>query len=75
MQTVTRPCESVEAGGLLGTRAGWYLVAWCRLRQAPRAFRVDRIVQATLRPEVVPAWLVDDMLTDLPFEVEEPAPV
>jgi predicted DNA-binding transcriptional regulator YafY len=65
--------RTVEPGGLVGTRAGWYLAAWCRMREAPRAFRVDRIVRATLTSEVVPARRVDDMLTDLPFEVEEPA--
>ncbi|HYY88900.1 MAG TPA: WYL domain-containing protein [Chloroflexota bacterium] len=63
----------VEPGGLVGTRAGWYFVAWCRLRQAPRAFRVDRIVRASLTSEVVSARSLDDMLPDLPFEVEEPA--
>jgi predicted DNA-binding transcriptional regulator YafY len=62
-----------EPGGLVGTRAGWYFVAWCRLRLAPRAFRVDRIVRATLTSEVVSPGSLDAMLPELPFEVEEPA--
>jgi predicted DNA-binding transcriptional regulator YafY len=63
----------VEPGGLIGTRRGWYLVAWCRLRQAPRAFRLDRIAHATLTDEVVAIRSLDDMLPDLPFELAEPA--
>src|SRR5690348_6860177 len=38
--------RTVEPGGLLGTRRGWYMAAYCRLRQAPRAFRLDRIASA-----------------------------
>lgn len=33
----------------------WYLVAFCRLRQAFRNFRLDRITSLTLRDEVFPA--------------------
>ena len=29
-----------------GTAAHWYLVAWCRLREGARAFRLGRIVAA-----------------------------
>ncbi|MFI6469063.1 helix-turn-helix transcriptional regulator [Streptomyces sp. NPDC050516] len=39
-------CESsrlVEPGGLLCAEGGWYLLAWCRLREAGRGFRLDRI--------------------------------
>ena len=32
---------------------GWYLVAWCRLRQAVRGFRLDRILDAVVLPEAV----------------------
>jgi predicted DNA-binding transcriptional regulator YafY len=63
----------VEPAGVFGTRSGWYLAAWCRLRQAPRAFRLDRIVSATLTDEIVPARTLDDVLPDLPFELAEPA--
>ncbi len=63
----------VEPAGLMGTRHGWYLAAWCRLREAPRAFRLDRITQARLTGEAVSARPLDEMLPDLPFELAEPA--
>ena len=63
----------VEPAGLVGTRHGWYLAAWCRLRQAPRAFRLDRIAQASLTQEAVSGRSLDAMLPDLPFELAEPA--
>jgi predicted DNA-binding transcriptional regulator YafY len=65
--------RAVEPAGVVGTRNGWYLVAWCRLRQAPRAFRLDRIAQATLTHEAVVPRGLDAMLPDFPFEVVEPA--
>jgi predicted DNA-binding transcriptional regulator YafY len=39
---------------LAGTEA-WYLVAWCRLREELRAFRLNRIVSAHDTGEPVPA--------------------
>jgi len=62
----------VEPVGVLGTYSGWFLVAWCRLRQAPRVFRLDRIAEATLTDEPVVARSLDAMLPDLPFELAEP---
>ncbi|RDC65580.1 helix-turn-helix transcriptional regulator [Adhaeribacter pallidiroseus] len=35
--------RSIEAFALLSTQENWLLVAWCRLRQAFRYFRLDRI--------------------------------
>ena len=63
----------VEPGGLLGTRSGWYLAAYCRLRQAPRAFRLDRIASATLTQEHFEPHSLDAMLPDVPFDLAEPA--
>lgn len=63
----------VEPAGIFGTRSGWYLAAWCRLRQAPRAFRLDRIVSAALTDQLVPARTLDEVLPDLPFALAEPA--
>jgi predicted DNA-binding transcriptional regulator YafY len=65
--------RTVEPGGLLGTRRGWYLAAYCRLRQAPRAFRLDRIASARLTDESIDERSLDSMLPDLPFELTEPA--
>jgi predicted DNA-binding transcriptional regulator YafY len=63
----------VEPAGLLGTSKGWYLAGFCRLRQAPRAFRLDRIVRAQLTHEPITPRPLDSMLPDLPFELAEPA--
>lgn len=37
----------VEPAGLLTAEGRWYLIAWCRTRQAGRGFRLDRITAAT----------------------------
>lgn len=41
----------VEPAGLLTADGRWYLIAWCRTRQAGRGFRLDRIETATLTDE------------------------
>lgn len=38
----------------MGGPAGWYLIAWCRLRNAARCFRVDRIRSATVLDSAAP---------------------
>ncbi len=63
----------VEPAGLVGTRHGWYLAAWCRLRQAPRAFRLDRIGAARLTDEAIAVRPLESVLPDLPFKLTEPA--
>jgi predicted DNA-binding transcriptional regulator YafY len=63
----------VEPAGVLGTSKGWYLAAFCRLRQAPRAFRLDRIAEARLTGEPIAPRPLDAILPDLPFELTEPA--
>jgi predicted DNA-binding transcriptional regulator YafY len=35
--------RTIEPFALLSTRENWLLVAWCRLRQEFRYFRLDRI--------------------------------
>jgi predicted DNA-binding transcriptional regulator YafY len=45
-------CRDVEPLGYLGSSAHWYLLAWCRLRDAPRAFRTDRITSVSVTAEV-----------------------
>nr|WP_237439559.1 WYL domain-containing protein [Amycolatopsis rubida] len=35
--------RDVEPLGLLWGLAGWYVLGWCRLRDAVRGFRLDRI--------------------------------
>ena len=62
----------VELSGVLGTPSGWYLVAWCRLRQAPRVFRLDRIRHAALTAERVAPRALDSLLPTVPFELAAP---
>ncbi len=40
--------RQIEPHLLARTRGTWYAVAWCRLRNAPRWFRLDRIMSARL---------------------------
>jgi predicted DNA-binding transcriptional regulator YafY len=35
--------RTVEPMALLHGPRGWYLLAWCRLRNAPRGFLLDRV--------------------------------
>ena len=46
--------RAVEPVAVLGVRPHWYLWGWCRLRQGPRAFRLDRITDAALTDETAP---------------------
>ncbi|MGW6142900.1 WYL domain-containing protein [Streptomyces sp. NPDC055140] len=39
--------RTVEPDGLLTANGRWYLIGWCRTRQAGRGFRLDRITTAT----------------------------
>lgn len=59
----------VEPLGYVGNREFWYLVAWCRLREAVRAFRTDRIesVAATGEPAPQRRLAVGDL--DLPDDL------
>jgi len=63
----------VEPVGLFGTRNGWYLAGWCRLRQGPRAFRLDRIAEVTLTDETIAPRSFNDVLPNLPYEMAEPS--
>jgi predicted DNA-binding transcriptional regulator YafY len=63
----------VEPAGIAGSRSGWYLVGWCRLRQAVRAFRLERIAEASLTTEQIAPRSLDAMLPDFPFDMAEPA--
>lgn len=62
----------VEPAGVLGTNNGWYLAGWCRLREAARTFRLDRIVQISLVNESAPERSLDAILHELPYDLTEP---
>jgi len=44
--------RDVEPLGFVGFAGHWYLLAWCRLRDAVRAFRTDRIAAVTVTAQV-----------------------
>jgi predicted DNA-binding transcriptional regulator YafY len=56
----------VEPLGYIGNPTHWYLVGWCRLRQAIRAFRTDRITRVTTTDETVPARAINAVDLDIP---------
>ena len=41
-------CRDVEPYGLIHYAGGWHLLTYCRMRQAPRSFRLDRIDGVTV---------------------------
>lgn len=46
--------REIEPVGFAAMTLHWYLVAWCRLRQAPRVFRLDRVLAAEPTREGAP---------------------
>lgn len=48
----TATVREIEPLGYVGKGPTWYLVAWCRTRDAVRAFRIDRITGVTVTAEV-----------------------
>jgi predicted DNA-binding transcriptional regulator YafY len=58
--------RAVEPVAFAGTRAHWYLLAWCRLRDGARAFRVDRIVAAADTGEPAPHRSYADLGAGIP---------
>jgi predicted DNA-binding transcriptional regulator YafY len=58
--------REVEPVAFAGTRSHWYLVAWCRLRDGARAFRVDRIHAAVDTGERAPQRAYGDLDVDIP---------
>jgi predicted DNA-binding transcriptional regulator YafY len=59
-------CRDVEPVAFAGTQVHWYLVGWCRLRQGPRVFRVDRIHAAADTGEPAPHRSYGDLDVDIP---------
>lgn len=56
--------RDVEPSICLGGRGGrWYLVAWCRLRDDVRVFRLDRIMSAAVIDERHPGSDRDPLAT------------
>jgi predicted DNA-binding transcriptional regulator YafY len=55
----------VEPYGFAGGDAYWYLMAWCRLRQGGRSFRLDRIRSAEVRDETVPPRELHEVASEI----------
>lgn len=49
-----RTHREIEPLGYVERSGAWYLIAWCRLRDGLRAFRVDRILDGTVTAELPP---------------------
>ena len=58
--------REIEPVAFAGTRAHWYLMAWCRLRDGARAFRLDRIRAAVGTGEPAPQRSYADLDVDIP---------
>jgi predicted DNA-binding transcriptional regulator YafY len=50
----TETRRDVEPVAFVSGPRDWYLIGWCRLREGPRLFRIDRIRDASLLPETAP---------------------
>ncbi|WP_051712323.1 helix-turn-helix transcriptional regulator [Spirillospora albida] len=52
--------RDVEPIAFTSLNLSWYLAGWCRLREARRIFRIDRVARAALLDEHAPERVVDD---------------
>jgi predicted DNA-binding transcriptional regulator YafY len=64
-QAGLRSRRDVEAHGLVVAPYGEYLVGWCRLREGPRMFRLDRIGAAFVTGREAGLRELDDLLAVL----------
>jgi predicted DNA-binding transcriptional regulator YafY len=58
--------RDVEPVAFVSGVRDWYLIGWCRLREGPRLFRVDRIQRASLLEEIAPARDFGEMAPRVP---------
>jgi predicted DNA-binding transcriptional regulator YafY len=58
--------REVEPVAFVATRNQWYLMAWCRLRDGGRAFRLDRILAAVDTGAPAPPRSYRDLAVDIP---------
>jgi predicted DNA-binding transcriptional regulator YafY len=59
----------VEPVGIVGNDSAWYLLGWCRLRDAPRSFRADRITGVRPTGQRTPPRPFDLVAASLPASV------
>ena len=58
--------RDVEPVVFMAGPSGWYLVGWCRVRDAARCFRVDRIRQAEVTGVTAPPRAFEDIAPCIP---------
>ena len=61
----------VEPYGLAGSEDHWYLMAWCRLRDGGRSFRLDRIEGARVTDEAAPERQLHEVAGDITAHAQE----
>ncbi|HEY2673763.1 MAG TPA: YafY family protein [Rugosimonospora sp.] len=70
-EPTTREIEPIAYLG--GGGPHWYLLGWCRMREALRAFRLDRITDPVATEEVAPPRRLDPAdLGGIPARLREP---
>lgn len=52
----------IEPVALMARERAWYVAGWCRLRLAPRLFRLDRITLAVVTDEPCGPWALADIV-------------
>ncbi len=67
--------RELEPVGVVSLEDQWYLVAWCRLRDDARTFRLDRIHGAELTGEPAPVRDPERFLEFMPWLVEQHDPL
>ncbi|WP_033424575.1 helix-turn-helix transcriptional regulator [Actinomadura flavalba] len=60
----TRTARDVEPVAFTASARTWYLIGWCRLRDAARVFRIDRVRGAALLEETAPDRRFDELPLD-----------
>lgn len=69
-----RTRRDVEPHGLVTASHGEFFIGWCRLRDAPRMFRLDRIGAAILTTRPAEPRELDELLTTLHVPAPRRAP-
>ncbi|WP_433724184.1 helix-turn-helix transcriptional regulator [Nocardia sp. CA-129566] len=62
--------REVEPTAFLSGSNGWYLIAWCRLREESRCFRLDRIGAVTMTDLAIAQRALDDTGSDIPDDLQ-----
>jgi predicted DNA-binding transcriptional regulator YafY len=58
--------RDVEPVVCMAGPSGWYLAGWCRVRDAARCFRVDRIQQAEVTGVTAPPRAFEEIAPCIP---------